>query len=62
MTATTPSEAGLLEGYDRSRGRGEEQIGSGILPSMLEVPDTRYELNRVGYGYELFGTLMRPNS
>ena len=43
MTATTPSKAELLEGYDRSGWRGEEQIGSGMPLSIPEVRATRHE-------------------
>lgn len=43
MAATTPSEAVLFERYDRLGRRGEEQIGSGMLLSILEVRDRRYE-------------------
>jgi hypothetical protein len=39
MAVTTPTEADLLEGYDRSSPRGEKQIGSGMLLSTPEAPD-----------------------
>lgn len=43
MAATTPSEAVVFERYDRLGWRGEEQIGSGMLLSILEVRGRRYE-------------------
>lgn len=48
--ALTPAvlwAAELLEGYDRSGRRGEEQIGSGMLVGIPEVRDRRYELRIV---------------
>ena len=44
MAATTPSQAGLLECYDRECCRDEEQIGSGMLVSIPEARDRWYEL------------------
>ena len=44
MAATTPSQAGLFECYDRECCRGEEQIGSGMLLSTPEARDQWYEL------------------
>jgi len=44
MSATTPTDTELFEGYDRAGLRSEEQIGSGMLLGVPEVPKLWYEV------------------
>jgi hypothetical protein len=56
MSSTTPTEAELFEGYDRERRGQVEQIGSGMLPCIPEVPERWYEVRHGGSGGEYFVT------
>lgn len=56
MSDATPTATELLEGYDRTGLRGEKQIGSGMLLSILEVRDLRYEAKERGGPREHFVT------
>src|SRR6185436_18270904 len=64
MTSTTPSRAELSEGYDRVGRRGEEQIGNGMLPGILEVRDRWYELEQAGGWHRKFfsGTCFKSSA
>ena len=56
MSATTPTDTELFEGYDRARQRSEEQIGSGMLLRIPEVPKSWYEVKNGRNGGESFVT------
>jgi hypothetical protein len=56
MSDATPTETELLEGYDRTGLRREEQIGSGMLLSIREERDLWYEVNERGGSREHFVT------
>jgi hypothetical protein len=48
MTAATPSKTDRAESYDREGSRGEEQIRSGMLQRVHELPVRWYERGRAG--------------
>jgi hypothetical protein len=56
MSDATPTETELLEGYDRTGQRREEQIGSGMLLSIREERDLWYEASERGGSREHFVT------
>jgi hypothetical protein len=56
MSDATPTETELLEGYDRTGLRREEQIGSGMLLSIREERDLWYEAKERGGSREHFVT------